>query len=84
VPVRPTRLLPVRTFPPTLLRDSATAQLRYPPKPNLPARPMVWQHPKPVCPVDARHRIEPWNDPGRCPRCGCYLERNGFPFRRWD
>ena len=73
-----------RTVPPPLLRDSATAKLKFPPKPEIPARPLHWEHPKPACPVDGKHRVQSWNSPGRCPRCGCYLERNGFPFRRWE
>jgi len=81
---RPVRLLAEDPIPPVLLRDSAVAQLRFPPKPTIPARPLVWDRPQAACPADARHRIQAWNDPGRCPRCGCYLERNGFPFRRWE
>jgi hypothetical protein len=49
-----------------------------------PARRKGWQKPPPACPREAKHRIEPWNDPGRCPRCGNYLEKSGLPFRVWD
>jgi hypothetical protein len=73
-----------RTVPPVVLRDSTAAQLKYPPKPSTPARPMTWEKRKPTCPISSGHRVEAWNDPGRCPRCGCYLEKNGFPFRRWE
>src|ERR1035438_8075660 len=36
------------------------------------------------CPVSALHRVQVWNDPDRCPRCGVYLEKNALPFRMWD
>jgi hypothetical protein len=57
-------------IPPSVLRD--------------PDRPLVWRDFKLACPVEPKHFVEPWNDPGRCPRCGNFLEKNGFPFRRWD
>ena len=84
VVARPGGLRLVEPVPPVMLRDSGTGQLRYPPRPDRPAPELVWEQPKPACPVNARHRIEPWQNPGRCPRCGCFLERNGFPFRRWE
>src|SRR5215468_8728796 len=28
------------------------------------------------CPVAPFHRIKPWTDPDKCPRCGLYLEKN--------
>jgi hypothetical protein len=37
-----------------------------------------------ACPVAGSHRVKPWNAPGRCPRCGNYLERNGLPYRLWE
>ncbi len=36
------------------------------------------------CPVSPNHRIEAWNEPDGCPRCGFYLERNALPYRIWD
>jgi hypothetical protein len=36
------------------------------------------------CPVAVFHRIKPWNDPDKCPRCGLYLEKNALPYRIWD
>ena len=36
------------------------------------------------CPVSARHRVQAWNEPDRCPRCGNYLEKNALPFRIWE
>jgi hypothetical protein len=36
------------------------------------------------CPVSAIHKVEVWNDPGRCPRCALHIEKNVLPFRVWD
>jgi len=36
------------------------------------------------CPAFGFHRAQPWNDPGKCPRCGVYLERTAVPYRLWD
>lgn len=58
-------------IPPAILRDGKVGKL-------------VWKKFIPACPVDAKHRIEEWRDPGRCPRCGIYMEKNGFPFRVWE
>jgi hypothetical protein len=52
--------------------------------PSSPARQAGWQSFKPACPANPKHRIESWQDPGRCPRCGSYLEKTGLPFRLWD
>jgi hypothetical protein len=49
-----------------------------------PARRKGWQKNPLACPREPKHRIESWNDPGRCPRCGNYLEKSGLPFRVWD
>ena len=57
--------------PPVLLREF-----------SLP--PPEWKKIEPACPVSAQHHVEPWNNPGRCPRCGCWLERSGLPWRIWD
>jgi hypothetical protein len=46
--------------------------------------PLVWRETAPACPVEPRHWVEPWNDPGRCPRCGSFMEKGGFPYRAWD
>jgi hypothetical protein len=55
-------------------------------KPDEPSKSGAWRwiELKPVCPVAGFHRIEFWSEPGRCPRCGGYLERNAFPYRLWD
>ena len=51
---------------------------------TVPPQPPGWNDIPLACPVSALHRIETWKDPGRCPRCGCYLEKNGLPYRVWD
>ncbi len=43
-----------------------------------------WVRFKPQCPVSHLHRVEKWNDPDKCPRCGIYLEKNVLPYRIWD
>jgi len=66
----------VRT-PPTFL----AALNRLPPEAK--KRPK-WVNFKLACPVSARHRIRERQSPDKCPRCGCFLERNAIPFRLWD
>ena len=36
------------------------------------------------CPVSPAHRVQLWNDPGKCPKCGVYVEKNALPFRLWE
>jgi hypothetical protein len=36
------------------------------------------------CPVSPMHRVQPWKDPGKCPRCGAFMENNALPFRFWE
>lgn len=36
------------------------------------------------CPVSAHHKVRAWTHPGKCPRCGLPLERDGMPFRIWE
>lgn len=43
-----------------------------------------WVKFKLVCPVSVRHRIRPWQQPGKCPKCGVFLEGGGTPFKVWD
>ena len=50
----------------------------------VPVKPPGWKKVELACPVSAQHRVEPWQDPGRCPRCGCFMEKSGLPFRIWD
>jgi hypothetical protein len=52
--------------------------------PGSPARAKGWQKFDLSCPANRKHFVEPWKDPGRCPRCGNFLEKSGFPFRTWD
>jgi hypothetical protein len=65
-------------IPPVVLGQSSAHPAAQPPAP------LVWRDAKLACPVDADHSVEPWRDPGRCPRCGNFMERNGFPLRAWD
>lgn len=43
-----------------------------------------WMTYKPACPVSSRHRIRIWQQPGKCPKCGVFLECCGTPFKAWD
>ena len=43
-----------------------------------------WVVVKPRCPNSPVHRIEPWNEPGHCPRCSTQLERTVMAYRIWD
>jgi hypothetical protein len=36
------------------------------------------------CTVSKTHRVQAWNEPGKCPRCGSFMEKNAIPFRYWD
>ena len=58
-------------IPPVILRDSKAGRL-------------IWQKFVPSCPVEAKHSVETWKDPGRCPRCGNFMEKSGIAFRLWD
>jgi len=59
-------------IPPVVLRDGS------------PIDRLVWQKFQLTCPVALKHRVEIWQDPGRCPRCGNFMEKNGFPTKIWD
>jgi hypothetical protein len=41
-----------------------------------PAKRFRWLHFKAVCPVVAQHRVKDWQQPGKCPKCGYFLECN--------
>ena len=43
-----------------------------------------WVPFKPQCPVSPHHRVQMWNEPNKCPRCGTYLEKSAVPYRVWD
>ena len=72
------------TIPPMLLIQQVNREYSAEPRPRTPPPAMVWEKVKPTCPVSTLHDIEPWKDPGRCPRCGNFMEKNGYPFRLWD
>jgi hypothetical protein len=65
-------------IPPVILQDSLFAPTRRAP------RPLIWEECQLICPAQPKHFVEAWNDPGRCPRCGNFMEKNGFAFRVWD
>lgn len=52
--------------------------------PFLGVRKFKWVQFKIRCAVSLAHRVHPWNDPGKCPRCGSFMEKNALPFRYWD
>lgn len=43
-----------------------------------------WMTYKLACPASSRHRIRIWQQPGKCPKCGVFLEGSGTPFKVWD
>jgi hypothetical protein len=65
-------------IPPVILQHSLFAQKRAAP------RRFEWQKIKLECPVAAKHFVEAWKDPGRCPRCHAFMEAEGLPFRVWE
>ena len=71
-------------IPPFWLVDNPWSVFAPSRRSSAPPRQRRWAEVKPVCPIAGFHRIKIWNSPGRCPRCGNYLERNGLPFRLWD
>ena len=36
------------------------------------------------CGTSSFHSVRAWNQPDKCPRCGTFMEVNGFPFSVWD
>jgi hypothetical protein len=64
-------------IPPVILRDSLFAPKRASP------RRFEWHKMKLTCPVAAKHFVEVWKHPGRCPRCHAFMEQEGLPFRVW-
>lgn len=59
----------------------ASAVNRLPP---IPLKRTEWKKFPLMCPISSLHRIKDWKQPGRCPRCGVYLEPGSLPFRLWD
>jgi hypothetical protein len=43
-----------------------------------------WLDFKLQCPVSPSHSVQSWSEPGKCPRCGIFLDKNGVPYRIWD
>jgi len=43
-----------------------------------------WVKFKLVCPASGLHRVRPWQQPGKCPKCGVFLDGGGTPFTVWD
>jgi hypothetical protein len=46
--------------------------------------PTRWEHFEAACSVDPRHRIREWKQPGKCPRCGVFIEPSPIPISQWD
>ena len=43
-----------------------------------------WVEFKLRCPVSPMHRVQIWNEPDKCPKCGNLLEKHPLPYRIWD
>ena len=52
--------------------------------PLLDIRKFKWVQFKPRCAVSLAHRVHAWNEPGKCPRRGNFMDKNALPFRYWD
>ena len=48
------------------------------------AKQFRWLNFEAACPISPRHRFQKWNRPGKCPKCGLFLEQSAIPFRIWD
>ena len=72
------------SIPPMMLVQQVYREFQDQPRPRVPPPATYWEKMQWACPVSKLHRIEPWNNPGRCPRCGNFLEKNGYPFRLWE
>jgi len=86
VPARSGRkLLPTGIIiPPLRLLENVWSIFSSARRSTSPVKQWHWENVKLICPVVGSHRVKIWNAPGRCPRCGNYLEQNGFPWRLWD
>ena len=80
----PNRLAAGVTIPPLRLIENPWPEFSASHRAAAPAKSWQWVEVNPVCPAADFHRIEFWNEPGRCPRCGNYLEKNAFPYRLWE
>jgi hypothetical protein len=65
-------------IPPVILRESLFASKR------ADRRRFEWHRIKLSCPVSAKHFVEPWKNPGRCPRCHAFMEQQGLALRVWE
>jgi hypothetical protein len=53
--------------------------------PFMGVRRFTWVRFKLQCPRFPDHRVESWNEPEKCPRCGLlHLEKNVLPYRIWE
>jgi hypothetical protein len=43
-----------------------------------------WMDFKLRCPVSVIHRVRAWKDPGKCPRCGTFMDKHPLPYRIWE
>jgi len=80
----PARLLPAAVTVPPLQLTGGPGSVSTSRAAAAAVRAWKWIELKAACPVAENHRIELWGDPGRCPRCGNYLEKNAYPYRLWD
>lgn len=71
-------------IPPALLVEHPVREFPEKPEPRPLPAPTFWEDREISCPIASSHRIEPWRDPGRCPRCGNFMEKNGLPWKLWD
>jgi hypothetical protein len=79
------KMLPERlSIPPMMLVQHVNREFQNQPRLRVAPPAAWWENVKVACPISELHRIELWKHPGRCPRCGNFMEKNGFPFRLWD
>jgi transposase-like protein len=71
-------------IPPALLVQQPLREFQEKPASRPQPPPSFWENLAIFCPVTRSHRVESWSDPGRCPRCGNFLEKNGYPWKLWD
>jgi hypothetical protein len=43
-----------------------------------------WLDFKLQCPVSPSHSVQGWGEPGKCPKCGVFLEKSAVPYRIWE
>ncbi len=73
-------------IPPALLVEQPVREFseKTEKSPTITPTPTYWEDQELFCPIAKSHRIEPWRDPGRCPRCVNFMEKNGFPWKLWE